>query len=1092
MNKFQTHRVLLKWARQSVVYSAALFAQGLFQSAALAAPISFLLQPSGNQNDVKWHRLETDRFVVYHDEKSLPLAKYALTAAENAYPDLSLLLGVKLEGDNLNQTPFPNNFVTSRFGKIPIVMSTRSDGASFANFANQNIEVQVVRGAGASLYQHELVHRMMYEHFDPYLGVAGRGFTLAMLPTWWIEGLPEYMTESLGRLDSAGAARTMALNNKYLSYDSLHALYKATGDVFFRGYVTSGRMYKYMLDRMQTPDLGVLHGDLFNKVITPPFVIGTDWLLKNRMGKNSRELYSEYQSFEKNYWKTRLAGMPAVVDESNAKSWVTSGGTPPAVVTREGVFVSQLTSGLYSSALLFVDAKTQKARRIPVNVKGSTFFDFHPAELKNGSFWTARAEKFSNATSGHQLVFAKFKGPLAELSDSKISETNVLRIATPEAPVLLSQIYALGDGRAFVLGNLRGENILYAVNGPRKAVTVLKRWNAPTHVSFVRRQRLEKEVSKDNCVVLLIDEDQEKTSLERLCSNNKVEEILPAGKHYLRDGFETTDGTIKAIAGWNDLASLVELKPGGVLTPVGPFPEWVEKMLPWADTRDIAMWVYDGEDFNLHRVNPDLLSENYKTWAKNLAEGSDWKNFPSHKPYLPPYARYAAVKRFELLKAGGTKTVSTPLSKTEVSNTTGRSAASPPPNLDDLPPPAPSQSLEERKISLISEDASLRGGHWFTYPLAVPPMFGGWSLGVVSVPYIDEIERQRVQVSGVYDFNTGQPSATVAYINNRWFDGFSLSLYSSERFNGLYYVGNCPTDPNTSCASTRPLENSYKYFYLRDQGVSVSANLDLLPSTFNFSISGSFSKTQSLYGTLPSAIGPQNANVANLGGVLGFNVFNFAFYDRKTTETGGQYLEWRTNANVSASKTVSVGTTTDGRGRVVDNLNFQQLATSASSTFSYRDHAVTLRSNISSTAGPYSFNLREYYQPYRTYLQGSGGSLNDLTYSLAGNGQLNVLRFGYATYRNSVDYSFPLLSDLDKIIYIAYLQSLRGEVVFARGGVGLDKNLVRTESVTSASAALRLNIDIKGFAVSPSLAYGRLIGKPGWGFFSQLSFSQFF
>ena len=37
----------------------------------------------------------------------------------------------------------------------------------------------------------------MYEHNDFGIGPIARLFSLAMMPTWWIEGLAEHLTNSI-------------------------------------------------------------------------------------------------------------------------------------------------------------------------------------------------------------------------------------------------------------------------------------------------------------------------------------------------------------------------------------------------------------------------------------------------------------------------------------------------------------------------------------------------------------------------------------------------------------------------------------------------------------------------------------------------------------------------------------------------------------------------------------------------------------------------------------------------------------------------------------------------------------------------------
>ena len=251
-------------------------------NSAFAVPRLFLQERAGQQADVTWGRLENERFIIYYDSKQPALAEHALNAVEKAYPDFSLLLGTTLADQPIPFGLKAQNTIVSRFNKIPIIISARTDGPSFANFIPQTLEIQSTLRPPTALFQHELAHRMMYEHIDLKVGPAGRTFMLAMLPTWWTEGLPEYLTESLGRLETEGYMRAMVLNDSFLSWDRMHALYKASGSNVLLGYATAGRFFKYFLERTPDKNLISLHRGLKNYQLLPPFFSGAYLLLKNQ------------------------------------------------------------------------------------------------------------------------------------------------------------------------------------------------------------------------------------------------------------------------------------------------------------------------------------------------------------------------------------------------------------------------------------------------------------------------------------------------------------------------------------------------------------------------------------------------------------------------------------------------------------------------------------------------------------------------------------------------------------------------------------------------------------------------------------------
>ena len=331
-------------------------------------------------------------------------------------------------------------------------------------------------------------------------------------------------------------------------------------------------------------------------------------------------------------------------------------------------------------------------------------------------------------------------------------------------------------------------------------------------------------------------------------------------------------------------------------------------------------------------------------------------------------------------------------------------------------------------------------------------------------------------------------------MNNRVFDDLRFSVFSNERFNGLIYIVRNLTDSSESqyrYSVDGTSRDSYTFSYLRENGFKVSSQFRFRPSSFVLDVHTQMSQIR------PSSVpvGAQNASLLNIGGQLSWSLFETNFYTADANKISGEYINWSTRPNLGAEQTVSLGKVTDGRLQQLPALNFQRATSSISSSMSFRGHSLTYRGTLSTRLGVNALNAKETYSPYTTYLFGSGQGLNNLSYPLyASNGGNRLFRYmqGYWAYRNSMSYDFPVWSNLDTQFLIAYIDSIQGEVVVGRGGVAKDKNFKKLESVNSASCSARLNIDIKGLQIWPSLAYGRILGEPGWTLFSELSFSQLF
>lgn len=256
-----------------------------------AIPLSFLKTTAGNQRDIQWNLLDDGFVEVYYDKNSSQLAESVQESIWSAYPHLKNILGVKLD-------------------KVTLILGDRDNGPGFANPVSQNIEAQILSSRTQAFFQHELVHRMMYVHNDFHIGPLGRIFSLAMMPTWWIEGLAEYLTESVGEVEIEGFMREMALNDHWPSWERLHALYNADGDSNLRGYVVSGRFFGWILSRSNEKDLAKIQEQIAWRTVTPPFYNASDKWLVEHVGKTGKELYDEFKQEQTAEWKKYVGDMP--------------------------------------------------------------------------------------------------------------------------------------------------------------------------------------------------------------------------------------------------------------------------------------------------------------------------------------------------------------------------------------------------------------------------------------------------------------------------------------------------------------------------------------------------------------------------------------------------------------------------------------------------------------------------------------------------------------------------------------------------------------------------------------------------------------
>lgn len=1035
----------------------ALFAALLASQTAISVPPFIKLSESGNERDVEWKRLENRRFSIYHDAKANELATHAFGSLEEAYPYLSYLLGVQIGSDeSLPRSPEKN--IKSRFDRIPVIISTRSDWGGFADFATQNLELQASSGARASLFQHELVHRMMYEHFDPYFGPAGRAATLLVLPTWWIEGLAEHLSESIGRSQTLAMARSIALNKKFLSFDRMHALYQS-GQYMTRGYVLSNRLVGYILSQSQQKNLFELNKSFFHKILTPPFFNAPNRFLKEHLGKDADTVYAEFKTHEVQHWRSYLEGMPSLGDAVTLDEGFESSGVPNSVITQKSVIVSNLEKGPVESSLLVMDTASGKKLRRPVPFEGSVVFDVLPTQTHDGQFWTVLRKKYSNKAHGYLIRMVEFAGEI-DSESVRWNEPVDLELGNKDFPVSVGDIYALPSKKLFVTGVVRGQWSLFLVDGNTQTHTLVRSFAVPSQPKIIRRQN-----RKDECVSILVEGDLERTSIERVCANGNIEMRFPEKRLNILDALERDDGSYVVTASWHDALGLFRLD-GEKLSTLSATSDWFAGLTP-APNENVGAWIFDGEEYHFRLVDLNKAKTAGESWHSKLATNSRWRQPAAFSEYLPPFKRLALGDGF-------------------VHNETSKSFSQ----------GTSETRTEEVRKTVRDEEASYRSSHFFTYPTYMPPPFSSGILGIVSTPLQDEMERYKLFVIGTYDFGTKALSGSATYVNNRVLDSFAATGFTRELFNGPYYITPCPTDGSKRCLTSRYTKNplSHGINYLRENGAQIEASKDFIQTSGGVTARVGSRRLMPLYDSMFSSphpgVGPQRANLVDVGAGVSGELFKSAFYMASKSNTEGKTLYWTGGWGADANYHRSFGKVSDGRGNALHALEFQDYSLALSTRASYRDHALTLRSSASTTQGKYALNLRQYYQPYRTYLPGSGGGINATNFGFGGDDRLFRISNGYWSFRNSVDYGFPLWDNIDTYFYSLYFEDIRGEVVLARGGIAREKDFSGIAAVTSASVAARANINIKGVKVFPSVAYGRLIGEPGWSLFCELAFTE--
>ena len=1035
----------------------------IFENKSYSVPTSFLKSDTGNMRNVEWERLESTEFDIYYPKEAFQMGKYSLHSAQNAYPYLSLLLGVKVKNDSsaiLNSQQ--DRTIISKFDRIPYILGNMTEGAGFANPVSLNIEAQMMHSRTASFFQHELVHRLMYEHNDFSVGPAGRVFSIAMLPTWWIEGLAEYLTESVGKSQTDNITRYMALNEYWPSWDRMHALYNADGDTNLRGYVASGRFLGWIFSKNKEKDLYKIHEQIAKETVLPPFYNASDvWLNKN-LGKDGEQLYSDFQKEQKTYWISYINNIPSLIDE---KSWDSEGQIYyyPTLIFNNNAIFSKMVSDLspYHSSLNLIDFNSNKETRVPLSEPGSHLFA--TSSFQNGIILTANLKKFSNATKGHELVVLTFKGNLSEISDDNILNKKKIQFASPSVPLVIDQIQSAGDGKFFISASLNGNSKIYIINTLNDSVTLLNEYLFPASIKMIQDNRPQ---SDFKCVHLIFDNDLGNTSIDRVCENSSKTQIIPFKKINIKDAFILNDGTIRILAPWGKIMSLVDYSLLKEIKPIAAFPDWVEGITPWEkdSNKYLGAWIYKKGKYYFKKINLDEAKDKFKKWQTLQNENSTFLKFPLFKNDLPPFVEIYNQQKQTLL-GNDLQEFEKKLPK---ENNEGNGEIK--------------SDTKENPSEVTQMPATYRNNFLFAYPYAVPDFLGGPSIGLFAIPFTDEMERYRIQVFGGYNFFLNAPSGAVTYVNNRFLDSFNISLYATPFFNGYYDI----------TQTTNSGTNTYRYYnYLQQTGLSIAGSWIFRPYSSSFQSMFSIYNL-SPYQTLnaaPQSIGAQSALMASATGLFSFNLFNKGFYLAYNETPNGDWMNWKTDMSLGGGKFNSLGNSTDSSGQNSGNIDYYNVNSSVLSTLSLFKQNFSVLGKVSTTQGPDTLNIRETYSPYQSYILGSTTSLNYVSYPILGSGSLFELNSGYWSYSGTMSYDFPLYPSFEKKFLMSFLDNLRGVVSLTRGGVSTATDLSNYNSITSASLGTTMTVDIKGYQLFPSLIYGWIVGQENnWYVLMQVKF----
>lgn len=266
----------------------------------LGVPETFAL-PIGfgrNQADLEFDEAKNSEFVVYFDREVPEEGKFTLRALEAARPILEHWTG------------------SVRDRRLPVILSSVTSGASFANFITDALEIQTMGLGSRSLVWHEYTHAMMYRPLSNIFGPAGAIIHLPWMPVWFIEGLAEATSVSSGSDFMAAVERYQAVSGKWPSYDRMHSLYAS--DFSLQGYAASGAFVSWLLRQSGPEKLPEILGTFRDRSMPwwwPWAAVPFNGFMPmdHSLGEPGRQLYRRYQEWAREHHSADAGGRPRLL-----------------------------------------------------------------------------------------------------------------------------------------------------------------------------------------------------------------------------------------------------------------------------------------------------------------------------------------------------------------------------------------------------------------------------------------------------------------------------------------------------------------------------------------------------------------------------------------------------------------------------------------------------------------------------------------------------------------------------------------------------------------------------------------------------------
>lgn len=975
-----------------------------------ALPIGF----GRNQGDLEYDELTTANFMIYHDRRSPREARVVLEALEAARPRLQSWLGIE------------------RKSPLPVIMSSTTSNASFANFITDAIELQTLSRGGRDLAWHEYTHSTMYRHLDNILGPAGSLIHLPWMPAWWIEGLAETLSVSSGSDWQYGIERHFALRGGWPTYDKLHSLYDASRFSQI-GYAISGAFVSYIL---RTNDAAKLPQVLenFYKYSMPwwwpwtfvPFngFMPMDEALRQWTGKSGEELYETYKKDAEAYWRSR-SDLDLVKESAKG------------LLVKDPV--SAPKSGKPGQSLTFNSTYQMQTRGDDIIFVNSDDGDLYEAQLLwkgDASDGFRRLDDLHEGTLSPRIVRKDFKITLTGDGDSNLTPIRSFWFEAKDKRRLLFK------RKAYVSELMLSQDKVIWME------------------EFLQAQKL--------CSLPRAELDKPKVNVKTIrcfyhATYPKTFRFLGSRSQTGKDG---EDLTTEIWLGLSEETLMGDRHSLAVVNPATqrytPLPiQGRGKPLAVAFNKQGTWMALAGQNHHFLR----LLDDGGRCVGEHDLANLVDRLFNSRSDYLVMsfWETYGSlVVRTQNMKVGpGSCRV-----HDEHVSPLLASMRDPNASLSDIlvqrnpwQAPAPAQTRSDaQKIAaepIMGEEPALpadtksQPASWRPRPVFGFPWIGidalGYQYGMISVPLMDHMQNETLQATTLYGAESRFPNVELNLLSTRFETTFGFDVFRRQTWNGSWDIDG-------------PGPERTETYYFDERGAQITAaryirSLDLgLRVAYKHSWLLPYLGDERLWEVIAKG------------------------YIRETTIglNRSDSFDW---ATLSYYVNSNLATKVDNK-----NYDYDQVGGGLSlgipiglfGRSTYQNWGLA----YSRVRGSRRKLLKEAYRPLRTYVPGSGGGLNEINQPLLGPGALTSAAYGDTQARFNFSWTFPILPDLAKLIHIIYLQRLDFTSFFNYGNAWYYTDPpALNDSVKAHGYNLDLTADIKGVKLNAGIGVGQVWGN---------------